>query len=74
MVLVDGRIKQQTWTSKDGDKRSKIVIVAFHVDFLGKSEKRDDDGRVDGAEDTFPPKESGATDTGAEAGDGNMPF
>jgi single-strand DNA-binding protein len=38
-VLVEGRIKQESWTSKEGLKRSKLLIVAEKVSFLGKVEK-----------------------------------
>jgi single-strand DNA-binding protein len=30
-VIVSGKIEQQKWETKEGDKRSKIVIVAFQV-------------------------------------------
>ena len=38
-VTVEGRLKQETW-EKDGDKRSKIVVVADRISFpnTGKSE------------------------------------
>lgn len=40
-VLVDGRLQQQRWEDKEsGQKRSKIVVVAENVRFLGK--KSDD--------------------------------
>ena len=42
-VIVDGRIKQQTWEDKDGSKRSKIVIIAESVQLIGsKSESNQD--------------------------------
>lgn len=34
LVGVQGRLQQQRWESKDGQKRSKVVIRAFHVEFL----------------------------------------
>jgi len=37
-VLVEGRLKMESW-EKDGEKRSKIVITASNVKFMGK---RDD--------------------------------
>ena len=33
-VAVAGRIEQDEWTTKDGDKRSKHVIIADEVEFL----------------------------------------
>ncbi len=33
-VLVEGRLKTNAWTSKEGDKRSKVYVVANSVQFL----------------------------------------
>ena len=33
-VLVEGRLRTNTWTSKEGDKRSKVYVVANSVQFL----------------------------------------
>ena len=33
-VLVEGRLKTNAWTNKDGDKRSKVYVVANSVQFL----------------------------------------
>jgi len=33
-VLVEGRLRTNTWTNKDGDKRSKVCVVANSVQFL----------------------------------------
>ena len=33
-VLVDGRLKLETWTDKQGQNRNKIIIVADTVQFL----------------------------------------
>ena len=35
-VAVVGRLRQNTWTTADGENRSKIQIVADAVQFLGK--------------------------------------
>ena len=32
-IRVVGRIKQERWEDPDGDARSKVVIVAEHVEF-----------------------------------------
>jgi single-strand DNA-binding protein len=34
-VLVEGRLRQRRWETEDGQKRSKIEIVAQQVQFLG---------------------------------------
>ena len=33
-VLVEGRLKTNTWTNKEGDTRSKVYVVANSVQFL----------------------------------------
>jgi len=41
-VRVNGRLKQNSWVNKNGEKRNKIIIEALSVEFLGtpkKSEK-----------------------------------
>lgn len=34
-LLVEGRLKLETWTSQDGGKRSKLSVVAENFQFLG---------------------------------------
>lgn len=50
-VAIDGRLDYQTW-EKDGQKRSKIEIVAQNVQFLG--------GRQDAGESQEAPVSAGA--------------
>ena len=38
-VLVEGRLSFDTWTAKDGSKRSKHRVVIDNFRFLGKQEK-----------------------------------
>lgn len=33
-VLIDGRLQQQRWETDDGQKRSKVVVIAEAVQFL----------------------------------------
>jgi len=48
-VLVEGRLKMDQW-EKDGQKRSKIVVIADNVVFLGEKPRQEsaDDQRGDG--------------------------
>lgn len=41
-ILVDGRLKLDTWETKEGDKRSKLKVVLESFQFIGS--------RKDGAE------------------------
>ena len=50
-VRVVGRLKQDRWTDADGKVRSKILIVAEHVEFKPQLKGKDGDGKDDsGAE------------------------
>lgn len=40
-ILVDGRLKLNQWTDKDGKKRSNLDVVARRVQFLGAPSPRD---------------------------------
>lgn len=42
-VAVTGRLKQDTW-EKNGEKRSKILVVAERVSFIGSKRKEDGEG------------------------------
>ncbi len=47
-ILVEGRLELDEWTSKEGEKRSKLRVRASRVQFLGSprnAEFRDGDGR-----------------------------
>jgi len=49
-VRVVGRLKQDRWTDSDGKGRSKVFIVAEHVEFKPQL-KKDGDPAADGAEE-----------------------
>ncbi len=48
-VRVVGRLKQDRWTSPEGQGRSKVSIVAEHVEFKPQLKSKDGDGKDDGA-------------------------
>lgn len=52
-VLVEGRLKLDSWEDGQGQKRSKHSIVAERIVFLGSSNNAEV-GSVDGAEDAAP--------------------
>ena len=56
-VAVVGRLRQNTWTTADGEKRSKIQVVADAVQFLGAPSKPNvaDDGDEPEAKRTSKP-------------------
>ena len=41
-VRVVGRLKQERWQDQDGNNRSKVTIVAEHVEFRPKAKVQDD--------------------------------
>jgi single-strand DNA-binding protein len=48
-VRVVGRLKQDRWTSPEGQARSKISIVAEHVEFKPQLKGKDGDGKDESA-------------------------
>src|SRR5579872_4199767 len=49
-VLVEGRLKLDSWQDNDGNKRSKHSIVADRVTFLGSGAQADDSVAEEGAQ------------------------
>ena len=47
-VRVVGRLKQDRWTSPEGQGRSKVIIVAEHVEFKPQLKGKDGDARTTG--------------------------
>jgi single-strand DNA-binding protein len=47
---VVGRLKQDRWTVPDGKPRSRIEIVAEHVEFKPQLKKQEGDPAADGEE------------------------
>jgi len=43
-VLVEGRLKTNTWTNKEGDNRSKVYVVANSVQFLSPVNENGESG------------------------------
>ena len=60
-VLVDGRLQQRRWETDEGQKRSKVEVVAFSVQFLGSP--RGNDSTL-----------STETDNSPEFDDSDIPF
>ena len=55
-ILIEGRMSQETWESKDGQKRSRIKIVANNFHFVERA--RDQPGYEPPATATPPPQPS----------------
>ena len=62
-VLVEGRLKQDTWENREGQKRSKVKIRAMRVQFLPGGPNRSSGSEETAApppyEVDFPPEPSG---------------
>ena len=54
-VLVDGRLQESRWETEDGQKRSKIEVIANLVKFLSKKSEDTPTSRRD-ANDYVPPE------------------
>lgn len=44
-VFVEGRLEQDSWTTSDGQKRSRIRVVAYSVQFIRREVERSASGR-----------------------------
>ena len=44
-VFVEGRLEQDTWETSDGQKRSRIRVVAYSVQFIRREVQRSASGR-----------------------------
>ncbi|MCF6228981.1 MAG: single-stranded DNA-binding protein [Planctomycetes bacterium] len=44
-VFVEGRLEQDTWTTKEGQRRSRIRIVAYSVQFIRREVETSASGR-----------------------------
>ena len=52
-VVVQGRLEQQRW-EKDGQKRSKVVIIANEIELTGGKKNAESKGSSDGFSDDVP--------------------
>ena len=68
-VFVEGRLEQDTWTTGDGQRRSRIRVVAYSVQFIRREVERSASGRhiriVEKGGDTI-------HDGGADSGDEDL--
>ena len=46
-VMIEGRLQQRRWETDDGQKRSKVEVVANNVQFLGGRPSESSKGRAD---------------------------
>jgi single-strand DNA-binding protein len=75
---VEGRLKQDTWENRDGQKRSKVKIRAMRVQFLpggpGQASRKEDEAAPAPApyEVDFP-TESPLPPDGGQDGEEDMP-
>jgi single-strand DNA-binding protein len=79
-VLIEGRLQMDEWESKEGEKRSRIRVVAQRVQFLGSPGGRDSGGGRGAAEParaarpdrTGPPPDDVPRDE--DVGEDDIPF
>ena len=71
-TIVEGRIKQDNWTDKEGQKRSKLKLVADKVHLMPKGERSATDSDV--APAAAAPRRPAPVAQGASGGDDEPPF
>lgn len=67
-IAVSGRLRQERWETENGDKRSKVKIIADQIMFLGESKG----GSSQGSSQRDVPGDS--SDFGTAASDDDIPF
>ncbi len=68
-VYVEGRLSQQEFTDRDGNKRTSLEVRATDVQFLGP---RGDEGSYSSASSSPPRQASGSSSSGGD--DNEIPF
>ncbi len=66
-VRVVGRLKQDRWTDPEGKTRSKIYVIAEHVEFKPQLKNKDGEDKADQADGA---EEAGGAET--DTGDGEI--
>ena len=56
-VLIEGRLKENRWETEDGQKRSKLEVVAQNVRFMSRRQGTQEAG-MGGGETAVPPDET----------------
>ena len=70
-VLIEGRLKFDSWTNQEGQKRSKLTVVADRVQFLGAPSGS---GQAAGGSERPPSGAGGQGSQGGQGPDDNIPF
>jgi len=70
-IAVEGRLQQRRWEDQEGNKRSKIEIVAENIQFLDGKSSADSIGNDSGADNSQP---VGSTAGDNPFSDDNIPF
>ena len=69
--MIEGRLKLDTWESKEGEKRSKLRVVASNVQFLGGQRDRPDNKKDVAEHDGSPEQRSQSNEN---IGEDDIPF
>jgi single-strand DNA-binding protein len=80
-VLVEGRLRLETWENDQGEKRSKVKVIADRVQFLGSAKDNEGGGGSPDAGQGSEPSVGGGSGGGSSAprtpaadDDENLPF
>jgi single-strand DNA-binding protein len=66
-ILVEGRLKTDSWTTQAGEKRSKLVVVLENFQFLGGG--RGDDSGDGGRASSYQSVPAGGSQASSDSGD-----
>lgn len=74
-IFIEGRLKFDTWESKEGEKRSKLRVVLDNFQFIGGGAQRSDqqEEQLDPSHFGIDPSGGGSAEAGGGGGD-DVPF
>ncbi len=75
-IFIEGRLKFDTWESKEGEKRSKLRVVLDNFQFIGGGAQRSDqqEEQLDPSHFGIDPSGGGSAEAGGGGGGDDVPF
>ena len=73
-VTIQGRLEQQRWENTEGEKRSKVVIIANDIDGEWQFRSKDEDTPIDAQEPAAPTAPPASEPVAVNPPDDDIPF
>ena len=73
-VYIEGRLKLDEWTDRDGNTRQTLDVTATDMQFLGRGAQTEGMSAAAGGGDSNSFESSGSDSGGSDSGDDEIPF